>query len=478
VKTFLLNPTLQGKPRYIREGRCMQKASSWATAWPPVSLAVLGALAKAWGEVRLVDGNVEKLTLDALLKDIGGFAPGLVVIATGFPSIDDDMDAARAVKEAFPEVKVCAFGVYFTLLEKEGFRQYPFLDFAMVGEPEKTFTELGAALLRGETGFGSIRGIIYKEENDVRLTPPRPFTADLDRLPHPDRSLLKNTRYRLPHNNRVYTLVNTARGCHHRCTFCIVGSYYGNSVRKHSIPYILDELRECVRDYGIREFLFWEEAFTLDKRYLLDFCRALTEEHSAVRWAASTRAGSLDDEAVAAMKKAGCYLIGLGIESGDQGILDRAEKKQNPDDVRRAVALCKRHRVATMGHFIFGLPGETKETAEATIRFMLGLGLDYMQCYCAVPYPGTALGAEAKTKGWIHARNWSQYDFGGNSIMSTDAMNGEDVDRFRARAFRSFYFRPLYIIKTLFAGQSFFQLPHIAVFREWMKLPPFKKSAP
>lgn len=475
MKTFLLNPTLQGKPRYIREGRCMQKASSWATAWPPVSLAILGALAKTWGEVRLVDGNVEKITTDGLLKDIRGFvrgfAPALVVINTGFPSINDDMDAARAIKEAFPAVKVLAFGVYFTLLEKEGFSRYPFLDFAITGEPEETFAELAEALHKGNSGFSDIKGIIYKEGNDVRQTPPRPFLADLDRLPHPDRGLLKNDRYRLPHNNRRYTLVNTARGCPHRCSFCIVASYYGDTVRRHSIPYILDELRECTRELGIRDFLFWEEAFTLDKKYLLDFCRALTDERLSVGWAATTRAGSLDEEIVVAMKKAGCSLIGLGIESASQEILDRANKKQTLDEVKKAMALCKKHALATMGHFIFGLPGETRETAGATIRFMLGLGLDYMQCYCAVPYPKTGIGAEAKAKGWLRARDWSQYDFGGSSIMCTDTMSNEEVDGFRSRAFTSFYFRPLYIIKRLFAGMSILQLPRIANFRKWMKLP-------
>ncbi|MBN2188677.1 MAG: radical SAM protein, partial [Chitinispirillaceae bacterium] len=346
VNTYLFNPTLQGNPRYIREGRCMQKASSWASAWPPVSLAILGAAAKAWGKVRLRDGNVEKTTTNGLLEEIGGFAPDLVVITTGFPSIDDDMAAARAIKERFPQVKVCAVGVFFTLLGKEGFERYPFLDLAIVGEPEETFTEVGASLLHGEA-FHAIRGLMYREGKEIRQTPPRPFTADLDRLPHPDRSLLKNDRYRLPHNNHVYTLVNTARGCPFRCSFCIVGSYYGETVRKHSIPYVLDELRTCVQDWGIRDFLFWEEAFTLDKIYLLDFCGAVAAQLPPIRWAATTRAGSLDDEIVAAMKRSGCTLLGLGIENADQGILDRAGKKQTVAEIRHAVALCRKHRLAT-----------------------------------------------------------------------------------------------------------------------------------
>ncbi len=468
MKTFLLNPTLSGKTRYIREGRCMQKASSWASAWPPLTLAILGAIAKAWGDVRLVDGNVEKVTLESLLIDIRKFDPDIVVINTGFPSIDDDMAAARKIKEAFPRVKIVAFGVYFTMLGKEGCLLHPFLDFAIYGEPEATFSELGALLWRNETRFDGIAGLLFKDGLEVRQTPPRPLVPDLDRLPHPDRSLLKNNRYRMPHNNRIYTLVNTARGCPHQCTFCIVAPYYGSVVRKHSIQYLLDELRECVERYGIQEFLFWEEAFTLDKNHLLEFCRAIMNERLSIRWAATTRAGSLDNETISAMKKAGCTLLGLGIESADQGILDRARKNQTAADVRNAVALCGKHRLATMGHFIFGLPGETRETAEATIRFMLTLGLDYMQCYCAVPYPNTALGAEAAEKGWIRTREWSRYDFGGTSIMSTDTMRCEEVDYFRARAFRAFYFRPWYLAKKLFSGMSVLRLSRAVDFSGWM----------
>jgi anaerobic magnesium-protoporphyrin IX monomethyl ester cyclase len=285
VKTFLLNPTLQGKTCYIREGRCMQKASSWASAWPPLSLAILGAIAKTWGDVRLVDGNVEKITLERLLDDIRRFDPGLVVINTGFPSINDDMAAARKIKEAFPLVKILAFGVYFTLLGKEGFSRHLCLDFAIIGEPEATFFELGATLSRNENRFDDIAGLLYREGNEIRQTLPRPLIPDLDRLPRPDRSLLKNNRYRMPHNNRVYTLINTARGCPHQCTFCIVAPYYGSVVRKHSIQYLLDELRECVERYGIREFLFWEEACTLDKKYLLDFCLAIMNARLSIRWA-------------------------------------------------------------------------------------------------------------------------------------------------------------------------------------------------
>ncbi len=476
MKTYLLNPTLAGQEQYIREGRCMQKASSWATAWPPISMAILGAMAKTWGEVRLVDGNVETITLTDLLNDIRAFQPEWVVINTGFPSIDADMSVAKEIKQTFPHIQVMAFGVYFTMLEKEAMANYPFLDFAMMGEPEETFRELGAALHAKKTTFNAIHGLLIKTPQGIQQTPERAFLANLDTLPHADRSLLKNNRYRLPNNNHVYTLINTARGCPYQCTYCIVQTYYGQKIRKHSLPYVMEELKECIEKYGIRDFLFWEEVFSMDKKYLLDLCQAIIDAKLNIVWAATTRVGTIDDEVVTAMKNAGCYLIGLGVETGSQAILDRAKKKQTIAEVRNAVAVCKRHKLSTMGHFIFGLPGETKETAEATIDFMLELGLDYMQCYCAVPYPKTELGEEAKAKNWIRAQKWSDYNFGGNSIMCTDTLTCEEVDRYRTKAFRRFYFRPWYVIRKIFTDLSIMQLLRIANFSDWMNLMGFRKG--
>ena len=470
MKTYLLNPTLKDHTKFIREGRCMQKASSWATVWPPITLAQLGTIAQKWGPVRLLDGEVESLAIDELLADLRAVAPDLVVVNTGFPSIDGDMAIARQIKQALPEAKVLAFGVYFTMLEKQAFENYPFLDFCLVGEPEITFTELLQSLNENHPALAEIPGLIYSEGTDLRVNAPRPLLEDLDVLPPIDRDLLQNDRYRLPHNNKVFTLINTARGCPYSCTYCIVKTYYGRKARRHSLARILEEVQTCREKYGIQEFLFWEEVFSLDKAFLREFCQALIDRQWNIRWAATTRVTAVDAETLALMRRAGCYLIGLGVESGSQAILNNAKKGQTLEDTRRAVRLAREAKIQTMGHFIFGLPGETVDTAEETIRFMLGLGLDYMQCYCAVPYPKTELGDLARAQGWIRAEKWSQYDFGGNSILQTDTLNPEQVDYFRSKAFRRFYFRPGYIARKLFRDLSIRQMVRMAGFGDWMNL--------
>jgi anaerobic magnesium-protoporphyrin IX monomethyl ester cyclase len=449
MKIYLLNPHVPGEDKYIREGRCMQKASSWVTIWPPVGLATLAVLARQKGEVRLNDGNVEEMPMEALRQDVAAFDPDLVVVSTGFPSIDVDMGAMQKIGEVCPRAKLLAFGVYFTLLEQIGFEQYPWLDFALVGEPEETFTELLEALDAGRQDYGTIQGLLYRDSSGVQITPRRKLIEDIDTIPFPDRSLLPTNRYTLPHNGKPFTLINSARGCPHECIYCTVSPYYGRRVRRHSIEYVIAEIKECVNKHQIDELLFWEEVFTLDKQRVLDLCAAIRREGLHIHWAATTRVDRVDEEILQAMKAAGCYLLGLGIESGEQRILDTAKKKTTVEQSRRAVSLCRRAGIATMGHFIFGLPGETRETARRTIRFLSKLGLNYMQSYCAVPYPKTELGELARKNHWIRAQRWSEYDFGGDSIMETDALTPAEVTHFRKKAFRAFYVRPSVVARTL-----------------------------
>jgi anaerobic magnesium-protoporphyrin IX monomethyl ester cyclase len=120
-----------------------------------------------------------------------------------------------------------------------------------------------------------------------------------------------------------------------------------------------------------------------------------------------------------------------------------------------------------MGHFIFGLPGETRQTARQSIDFAKKLGLDYIQCYCAIPYPGTKLGELAQTQGWIKASKWSNYDLS-LSIMRNDELTAKEIKFFRDRALRSFYLRPSFIIKQL-TQISFKQVLKAANFWQWIK---------
>jgi len=470
MKILLLNPPSSSGAAFIREGRCMQRVDSWAAPWPPLSLAILAAIARRHGEVTLVDYAVETLAERGTPAGLAAsLEPDIIVLNTGFPSIEDDAAAARAAKTASPSSMVAGFGVFFTMLGEESMRAFPVFDAGIYGEPEDTFDDLCRALKDGADPAG-IPGLMLRRSGEIVSGPVRPFTPDLDLLPRPARDLLPNDRYILPHNGEPFTLLNTARGCPQRCTFCITPAYYGRKMRRHSIDYILEEIDECRNAFGIGHFLFWEETFTRNRGATLDFCAALGRLDPPIAWAATTRADRVDDELASAMKSAGCFMLGLGIESASRRILDQAGKEQDISAIPAAVDACRKVGILAMGHFIFGLPGETPGTVEKTISFALSLDLDYLQCYPAVPYPGTPLGDEAIKKGWVTTRRWRDYDFGGASVLDTGSISPAEVDAARARLFRKFYLRPRYIARQITAlGASPARLRGAGRFFKWMK---------
>ena len=427
----------------------MQSVASWAALWPPLTLAQLAALARRDGhDVLLVDGNVPPDdSLETVTERVRLFAPDAVVLNTGFPSLDGDHATAMALRQAFPDVPVIGLGQFFTLTRTKGFVDTPGFDHALVGEPEIPFMNLLGWLAAGRPDRLPA-GVMGRDPSGrpVEAIPARPIDP-LDDLPFPAVDLLRLDAYRLPHNGRPFMLINVARGCSAPCVFCIAPAYHGRRLRRHSLEYVLAELEHFDRGFGLKHFLFWEEVFAHDRLFAEALCEGMIARGSPWAWAATTRADRLDRPLLTLMKRAGCFLLGLGIESGNQAILDAARKGETLEEMRRAVALCREAGIRTMGHFIFGLPGETSETARETIRFALSLGLDYLQCYAAVPYPGTPLGEMAREKGWIRAERWSQYDFGGPSIMDIGTISPKEVDAFRRRLFRRFYFSPRFLAR-------------------------------
>lgn len=442
MRTLLVNPPPIEGERFIREGRCMQSVNSWAAIWPPLTLGILASLARARGDVDLFDGNVEDgYDLDRTVERAVAFEPDVIVVNTSFPSIEGDAACAAALKAACPEATIVGFGVFFTLLDQKALEACPAFDVGITGEPERTFEEFLDHLARGEDPEG-LAGLMTRKGGGVVSGPTRAFVEDLDTLPFAARDLFRNEGYTLPHNGRPFTLVNVSRGCPYPCIYCIAPVYYGPRIRRHSLDYVLREIEHCQREHGLDQFLFWEEIFTLDREFGVALCDAIVERGWKISWATTTRADRVDLEILRKMKAAGCDLLGLGIESGVQEILDAAKKRETVADLEQAVVLCRHVGLRTMGHFIFGLPGETEETVRRTIDFGLRLGLDYMQCYAAVPYPKTELGKLARASGWLRSDRWMDFDFGGRSIMDTGSLPPEKVDAAREELFRRFYLRP------------------------------------
>jgi anaerobic magnesium-protoporphyrin IX monomethyl ester cyclase len=468
ICVFLINPPAVEGEDFIREGRCMQSTSSWVTIWPPLTLAILAAITRKYAEVQLLDCIAEKINIQSLLQILDSFHPDIIILSAAFPSIEGDNQTADEIKNKFPKSVILGFGLFFTLLEKESLGYCKSFDAAIIGEPELTYEEFLQRYVEDQQ-IPHISGLVWKQNGNIEIGPKRQFIEDLDRLPYPARDLLKNELYVLPNTGETFTLVNSARGCFHPCIFCISPLYYGKKIRRHSIEYILEEVESCRRDFNIHNFLFWEEVFTSDKQFCMKLCDEFIRRNLNIKWAATTRADSLDLELLVKMKESNCVLLGLGIESGSERILKNAKKNESMEQVSRAVSLCKKVGIPIMGHFIFGLPGEDDKTIKETINYALKLGLDYIQCYSAVPYPKTELGEMAKSNGWLISDSWSDYDFGGRCIINRDNLSHKNVDRAREKAFRRFYFRLSYLLKQIKNLKSPRRILHALNFVKWIK---------
>jgi radical SAM superfamily enzyme YgiQ (UPF0313 family) len=296
---------------------------------------------------------------------------------------------------------------------------------------------------------------------EIHHNPDRPFVRDLDDLPFPAWDLIRTALYRMPFSGERFLLVGTGRGCPHACTFCADRTYYGNRLRLRSPASVADELERNGRDFGIRDFLFWSESFTLSRRFAISLAEEIIRRRLDVRWVCNSRVDHVDRELLALFRRAGCWMIGYGIESGVQRILDSVRKGATVEQARAAVEASHAAGLQVTGHCVLGFPGETRADIVQTIRFALDIDLDFAQFYCAVPFPGSQLYREARAAGWICSDDWSRFEQN-FSVLNTPQLSAEEIMELRRAAYRRFYLRPRLIARTLKQTHSLQQFGRLA----------------
>ncbi|GMR22466.1 MAG: hopanoid biosynthesis associated radical SAM protein HpnJ [Acidobacteriota bacterium] len=439
MKILLLNPPTQEGKGFIREGRCTQEGGVWTTLWPPISLATIGAILERDGhDVTALDGSATGYPRDKLLKDIEREPPDGVVWSTGTPSIATDLSLADEIREVAPSTRTAVFGTHVSALDTSCLEQTPGLDAIFRNEPEATASEW-VARLDDVSSWSGVAGLSYRNGDELERTADRPFLEDLDALPSPAWHLFDLDVYRLPLKGSRFLMVTPHRGCPYPCSYCTAQTYYGAKLRRRSIERVRDEIRRNIEVHGVRELFFWSDTFTIDKRYVIELCDAI--EPLGVTWASNSRVDTIDSELAVAMRRAGCWMISFGIESGDQASLDRAGKGATVEDAESAVRIAKEAGIKVAGHFVLGIPGETKESLDKTLALAERLPLDFEQFYCAVPFPGSRLYTEAREKGWLKDAAFDRFRQD-EALLELPGLTSEEVMAYRQRAYRRFYTRP------------------------------------
>jgi len=452
---------------------------------PHLGLAYLGAVSEQRGdEVRIYDGDVEEQPVEEIVRE---FRPHIVGITANTPQVMAAWRTAAAIK-ALADVPVVLGGPHVSIVSED-------LDFESVGRPEVDIVVRGegetiwielchrledflrdqpefssAALMHSSANvWGGLPGITYQtSDGELLRHPDHPPIADLDALPWPAYHLFNMERYTnlQPTVDRVEGArsfsIMTSRGCPYRCSFCSQ-SIMPVRWRARSPQNVLAEWQHLVEDLGAEEIGVLDDSANIRRQRLHALCDLLIEHKlNHVPWifVNGIRANLADRELLAHMKAAGLKRTAFGVESGDQVILNSINKRTDLDTIHQAFRNAQEVGVETIGFFIIGLPGESEETMERTIRFAIELDPLVANFSMMTPFPGTKVYEQVKREGRLLMETWEDYVFfEGRARYEMGDMTVELLERKWREAYRRFYLRPSRIWRTLLRKETWLQLP-------------------
>jgi radical SAM superfamily enzyme YgiQ (UPF0313 family) len=443
-KTYLIVPPTGF---YIREDRCQTPIKDLKTVAlrPPIDLMYAAASFERGGcECRVSDYPAEGLDWDDLEQRLRDWQPDFLVLSITTPSLDDDLQAARIARRVSPHTTVIAKGAHFNVLDVATVERYPGLDGVLRGEYEPACE----AIARGEP-LTDIRGVTTRNASGaIHRSPDADFVDDLDSLPFPARHLVRNELYVRPDTGEPQTTLVTNRGCPFQCVFCLAPQVGGRRNRYRSVGNVLKEIEECVSRFNIRNFLFRSDLFTQQRDWIIELCREILARQLTIQWVCNSRVDTLDPEMLDWMKRAGCWLIAFGVESGDDRMLERMNKRANAAQAREAIRMTRRAGIRSSVYMLMGLPWEDEQSIRDNIAFFRELDADFVEVFYVYPFPGTALYETAVQEGLLAPGEIPREAYG-EPAMSSLHLSKADLAQWRRRAMRKFLLRPRYIARTL-----------------------------
>jgi hopanoid biosynthesis associated radical SAM protein HpnJ len=404
--------------------------------WFPTWLAQPAALVPG---SRLVDAPPHNQTLADVTRMARDFDQ--VVLHTSTPSFASDVKVARALKDANPSLKVGLIGAKVAVQPEESLRDAPVVDWVARNEFDFTVKEVAEG-----RDLAHVKGISFRNRDGAIVhNEARPVLEDMDALPFVSEVYRRDLRYEnyfIGYLKHPYVSFYTGRGCKSRCSFCLwpqtVG---GHRYRTRSVGHVLDEVRFVQANFpGLREIFFDDDTFTDNLPRAEELARGLGR--LGVTWSCNAKA-NVPRESLKVMRDNGLRLLLVGYESGNQQILHNIRKGMRVDVARRFTKDCHELGIAIHGTFILGLPGETRETIEETIRFAIEANPHTMQVSLAAPYPGTSLYAEAAREGWLDTANTDYVDAHGVQIapLAYPHLAHREIFDSVETFYRRFYFR-------------------------------------
>ncbi|MBK7994621.1 MAG: hopanoid biosynthesis associated radical SAM protein HpnJ [Blastocatellia bacterium] len=440
MKTLLLNP-----PSF--ENFDGGASSRWpatreiASFWYPVWLAYPAGMIP---ESRLLDAPPHGVSMKETLEIAKDY--DFVVVFTSTPGIHNDIRMAEMMKANKPDQKITFVGPHVTVRPEETLRATTAIDFVCRKEFDFSVTEFAAGKPLEE-----IQGVSYIKNNEIVHNPDRPPLHDLDQLPFATEIYARDmdiTKYNVPFLLHPYVAFYTERGCPALCTFCLwPQTMSGHPWRTRSSDNVVAEVKRALELFpNMKEIFFDDDTFAWRKSRVLEICEKF--KPLKFTWSCTSRVHT-DYETLKAMKEAGCRLLIVGFESGDDQILKNIKKGTNVEMARKFMKNCKKLGIVVHGDFILGLPGETKETVERTIKFAKEIDCETIQVSIAHAYPGTEMYDEWKEKGILIENEMT--DDEGHQLPHAElpGITRGEIMRQVERFYDEYYFRPRVVARIV-----------------------------
>jgi len=411
---------------------------------PSLGLLHLAAEVRLHGyEPSIIESDIFNLSIDQVAQKVIDEKPEYVGITLFTVGIWGAAAIARKIKKVLPQTTIIVGGPHISSMGPETIERFREFDVAVVGEGEKILMELLESYEKG-SNLASVPGIIYRVNDVVFRTPELPVNRVLDELPFPAWDLLpdfphayKPAIYDFP-RGPVATIA-ASRGCPFHCKFCDT-STFGAKVRHYSPDKVFEMMKFLHDTHGVRHIMFVDDLFLASKIRTEELCNLLLDSDMKMTWTCTARVDTVKPEILTLMKKAGCWEISFGLETGSNDLLKKMDKAAEVEKSEQAIKWTAEAGIRTKGLFMLGFPGEDSVTIGQTKDFIRRIPMTIMNLTKFTPYPGSPIYRDLYGTN-IREDHWEKMN-GMNFVWAPEGMTVEDLDRQYQEILLAFYRRP------------------------------------
>ncbi len=441
---------------------------------PPIGLAGIAAYLENRGiDVSIIDCYARPDS-DRLIHDyLKSEKPAFLGLSCTTSTFLDGVRIAKQAKSILPDIRVVFGGAHVSALKERILKDFPVIDFTVVGEGEETLAEL---IEKSGENPSSVTGIIYREsDGEIRFTGRRAKGLDLDTLPFPSYEKLEGfpdayKAFLFNYPKAPSSSCITSRGCPYACSYCD-RSVFGRSFRYNSAEYMYEHVCYLKERFGVKHIIFYDDQFTFKRERIVDFTRMMIDRPLRVSFNCVVRAEHIDYDILLMLKEAGCWMISLGIETGDEELLARHRQNPNLSLLSEKLRLIKKAGIRTKGLFMIGLPGETEAGIKKSMKYVFSNPIDELNVAKFTPFPGSPIYEKIHELGEFN-EDWELMDCM-NFLFIPKGMTKEQLEELFKNFYKKHFMRP----KVLFEYASMLWRSPDSWIRFMRNLPDFLKFA-